>query len=92
MRADQVACDLFHFFGQQRGAVYFQQPQRTLHLVHFTRTALQQRQIVTLLDMRFERRARISQRHADLARRYLQGLCCQFGHLPAGSGAALGGN
>ena len=39
----QVARDLLHFLGEQRGAVDFQHPQHTLHLVQLLGAALEQR-------------------------------------------------
>ena len=78
--ANQIARHLLHFFGQQRRAVNFQHPQCALHLVQFKTAAFQQRGVLGLLDVRFQRGARLGQRRADFARDLLHGLCGEFRH------------
>ena len=57
---DQVARDLAHFLGEQRGAVDFGDAQRAVHRVQVLVALAQQRDVVLLLAERFERAARAS--------------------------------
>ena len=58
---------MLHLFGEERGAVDLEHAQHALHLVQLLLAALEQRQVLGLLDVVLERRASLAQRRIQLA-------------------------
>ena len=79
---EQVARDLPHFLGEQRGAVDFGDAQHALHRVQVLAALAQQREVVLLLAERFERRARLVELAGELARDDMQCLRRNLSHGP----------
>jgi hypothetical protein len=80
---EQVLRDVLHLLGQERGAIDLQHPQHALHLVQVGGAALEQRQVVGLLDIALERAARLGQRGVDFATDVIECLRGDFRHAVA---------
>ena len=78
---------MLHFLDEERRPVDLEHAQHALHLVQLAGAALEEREIERLLDVVFERGARLGERRIELPAHEIEGLRRNVRH-GVGLGAA----
>ena len=72
---------MLHFLREQRGAIDLEHAQHALHLMELIGAALQQADVIGLLDITLEGSTRLAERDIQLAADELERLRCNFSHV-----------